>query len=143
MQGLKNKSLFPKTIFLLVLVVVSFSSAIIYLQRSLVSALDIFKSHFLLKKFSFLRSLANVSVWIFELIVAENPFSLNPQLSQAKCLSILSFQCNFAVVQYGFEIRTEFDLRENWDPRATLQKVLDIVQVCNVTKTASAMQHVL
>ncbi|GAB0198010.1 integrin alpha-E [Grus japonensis] len=53
------------------------------------------------------------------------------------------FECNFAVVQYGFEIRTEFDLRENWDPRATLQKVLDIVQVCNVTKTASAMQHVL
>ncbi|KAM6242108.1 integrin alpha-E [Porphyrio hochstetteri] len=56
----------------------------------------------------------------------------------AKC-----FECNFAVVQYGFEIRTEFDLRENWDPRATLQKVLDIVQVHNVTKTASAMQHVL
>ncbi|XP_074969739.1 integrin alpha-E [Phalacrocorax aristotelis] len=53
------------------------------------------------------------------------------------------FECNFAVVQYGFEIRTEFDLRENWDPRATLQKVLDIAQVCNVTKTASAMQHVL
>ncbi|KAM9272449.1 integrin alpha-E [Morus bassanus] len=53
------------------------------------------------------------------------------------------FECNFAVVQYGFEIRTEFDLREYWDPRATLQKVLDIVQVCNVTKTASAMQHVL
>ncbi|NXU23548.1 ITAE protein, partial [Thalassarche chlororhynchos] len=53
------------------------------------------------------------------------------------------FECDFAVVQYGFEIRTEFDLRENWDPRATLQKVLDIAQVCNVTKTASAMQHVL
>ncbi|KAK2537411.1 Itgae [Columba guinea] len=53
------------------------------------------------------------------------------------------FECSFAVVQYGFEIRTEFDLRENWNPRATLQKVLDIVQVCNVTKTASAMQHVL
>ncbi|XP_062493286.1 integrin alpha-E isoform X3 [Pezoporus occidentalis] len=53
------------------------------------------------------------------------------------------FQCNFAVVQYGFEIRTEFDLRENWNPHATLQKVLDIVQVCNVTKTASAMQYVL
>ncbi|KAM9218313.1 integrin alpha-E-like [Leptosomus discolor] len=53
------------------------------------------------------------------------------------------FECDFAVVQYGFEIRTEFDLRENWDPPATLQKVLDIVQVCNVTKTASAMQHVL
>ncbi|KFQ96540.1 Integrin alpha-E, partial [Nipponia nippon] len=53
------------------------------------------------------------------------------------------FECDFAVVQYGYEIRTEFDLRENWDPRATLQKVLDIVQVCNVTKTASAMQHVL
>ncbi|XP_010187330.1 PREDICTED: integrin alpha-E, partial [Mesitornis unicolor] len=53
------------------------------------------------------------------------------------------FECSFAVVQYGLEIRTEFDLRESWDPRATLQKVLDIVQVCNVTKTASAMQHVL
>ncbi|NXI41006.1 ITAE protein, partial [Galbula dea] len=53
------------------------------------------------------------------------------------------FECNFAVVQYGFEIRTEFDLRENWDPQATLQKVVDIVQVCNVTRTASAMQHVL
>nr|XP_009671316.1 PREDICTED: integrin alpha-E [Struthio camelus australis] len=53
------------------------------------------------------------------------------------------FECDFAVVQYGFEIRTEFDLRENWNPNATLQKVLDIVQVCNVTKTASAMQHAL
>uniref|UniRef100_A0A8C4J6Y8 VWFA domain-containing protein n=1 Tax=Dromaius novaehollandiae TaxID=8790 RepID=A0A8C4J6Y8_DRONO len=53
------------------------------------------------------------------------------------------FECDFAVVQYGFEIRTEFDLRENWNPNATLQKVLDIEQVCNVTKTASAMQHAL
>ncbi|XP_028941763.1 integrin alpha-E [Antrostomus carolinensis] len=53
------------------------------------------------------------------------------------------FECDFAVVQYGLEIRTEFDLRESWDPPTTLQKVLDIVQVCNVTKTASAMQHVL
>uniref|UniRef100_A0A8B9I7S2 Integrin subunit alpha E n=1 Tax=Anser brachyrhynchus TaxID=132585 RepID=A0A8B9I7S2_9AVES len=53
------------------------------------------------------------------------------------------FECDFAVVQYGFEIKTEFDLRENWNPNATLQKVLDIVQVCNVTKTASAMQHAL
>ncbi|NXN99223.1 ITAE protein, partial [Rhinopomastus cyanomelas] len=52
-------------------------------------------------------------------------------------------ECSFAVVQYGFEIRTEFDLRDSWDPRATLQKVLDIAQVCNVTRTASAMQHVL
>ncbi|EOA98694.1 Integrin alpha-E, partial [Anas platyrhynchos] len=53
------------------------------------------------------------------------------------------FECDFAVVQYGFEIKTEFDLRESWNPNATLQKVLDIVQVCNVTKTASAMQHAL
>ncbi|NXI64673.1 ITAE protein, partial [Anseranas semipalmata] len=53
------------------------------------------------------------------------------------------FECDFAVVQYGFEIKTEFDLRENRNPQATLQKVLDIVQVCNVTKTASAMQHAL
>ncbi|XP_019366750.1 PREDICTED: integrin alpha-E [Gavialis gangeticus] len=53
------------------------------------------------------------------------------------------FECNFALVQYGIEIRTEFDLRDSWNTNATLQKVQNITQLCNVTRTASAIQHVL
>ncbi|XP_074870217.1 integrin alpha-E [Carettochelys insculpta] len=53
------------------------------------------------------------------------------------------FECDFALVQYGFEIRTEFDLRDSWNANAALQKVQNITQLCNVTKTASAIQHVL
>ncbi|XP_067422130.1 integrin alpha-E [Emydura macquarii macquarii] len=52
------------------------------------------------------------------------------------------FECDFALVQYGFDIRTEFDLRDR-NASATLQKVQNITQLCNVTKTASAIQHVL
>ncbi|XP_019400862.1 PREDICTED: integrin alpha-E [Crocodylus porosus] len=53
------------------------------------------------------------------------------------------FECNFALVQYGTDIRTEFDLRDSWNTNATLQKVQNITQLGNVTKTASAIQHVL
>ncbi|KAL6092486.1 hypothetical protein STEG23_019215, partial [Scotinomys teguina] len=53
------------------------------------------------------------------------------------------FECSFALVQYGTVIQTEFDLRDSRDVMATLARVQSIVQVKNVTKTASAMQHVL
>ncbi|XP_006899853.1 PREDICTED: integrin alpha-E [Elephantulus edwardii] len=53
------------------------------------------------------------------------------------------FECNFALVQYGAEIRTEFDLLDSQDVMASLARVQNITQVGNVTKTASAMQHVL
>uniref|UniRef100_H0VTJ8 Integrin subunit alpha E n=1 Tax=Cavia porcellus TaxID=10141 RepID=H0VTJ8_CAVPO len=53
------------------------------------------------------------------------------------------FECNFALVQYGAVIQTEFDLRDSQDVNASLARVQNIIQVGNVTKTASAMQHVL
>nr|XP_025035071.1 integrin alpha-E [Pelodiscus sinensis] len=53
------------------------------------------------------------------------------------------FECDFALVQYGEEIRTEFDLKDSWNANATFQKVQNITQLGNVTKTASAIQHVL
>nr|XP_021526954.1 LOW QUALITY PROTEIN: integrin alpha-E [Aotus nancymaae] len=53
------------------------------------------------------------------------------------------FECNFALVQYGTVIQTEFDLRDSQDVMASLSRVQNITQVGNVTKTASAMQHVL
>ncbi|KAM7139540.1 integrin alpha-E isoform 3-T3 [Macrochelys suwanniensis] len=53
------------------------------------------------------------------------------------------FECDFALVQYGTDIRTEFNLRDSWNANATLQKVQTITQLYNVTKTASAIQHVL
>ncbi|KAK1331509.1 hypothetical protein QTO34_009466 [Cnephaeus nilssonii] len=53
------------------------------------------------------------------------------------------FECSFALVQYGGVIQTEFDLRYSQDVMASLSKVQNITQVKNVTKTASAMQHVL
>lgn len=54
-----------------------------------------------------------------------------------------ALQCSFALVQYGGVIQTEFDLQESRDINASLAKVQSIVQVKSVTKTASAMQHVL
>ncbi|XP_045149272.1 integrin alpha-E [Echinops telfairi] len=53
------------------------------------------------------------------------------------------FECSFALVQYGTVIQTEFDLRDSQDELASLARVQNIIQVGNVTKTASAMQHVL
>ncbi|XP_051013864.1 integrin alpha-E [Acomys russatus] len=53
------------------------------------------------------------------------------------------FECSFALVQYGAVIQTEFDLEDSRDISASLAKVQNIVQVKNVTKTASAMKHVL
>uniref|UniRef100_A0A8C2VR83 Integrin subunit alpha E n=1 Tax=Chinchilla lanigera TaxID=34839 RepID=A0A8C2VR83_CHILA len=53
------------------------------------------------------------------------------------------FECSFALVQYGTVIQTEFDLRDSQDVNASLARIQNIVQVGNVTKTASAMQHVL
>jgi integrin alpha E len=58
-------------------------------------------------------------------------------------LSPLSPQCSFALVQYGEVIQTEFDLRDSRDVMASLARVQNITQVKSVTKTASAMQHVL
>ncbi|XP_069471310.1 integrin alpha-E [Ambystoma mexicanum] len=55
-----------------------------------------------------------------------------------KCL-----ECEFAVVQYGTAIRTEFNLLESRDSQAALRKVQEIQQVYNLTKTASAIKHVL
>ncbi|KAJ7308798.1 hypothetical protein JRQ81_008064 [Phrynocephalus forsythii] len=52
-------------------------------------------------------------------------------------------ECIFALVQYGMVIRTEFDLRVGRDPHAALGKVQAMRQVYNVTRTASAIQHVL
>ncbi|XP_056329443.1 integrin alpha-E [Danio aesculapii] len=53
------------------------------------------------------------------------------------------FDCNFAVVQYGISIRTELSLLNNEDRAGSLQKVKQIKQIYNLTKTASAINHVL
>ncbi|XP_045055093.2 integrin alpha-E isoform X2 [Desmodus rotundus] len=53
------------------------------------------------------------------------------------------FECSFALVQYGRVIQTEFDLQYSQDVMASLSRVQHITQVGNVTRTASAMQHVL
>uniref|UniRef100_A0A452FW23 Integrin subunit alpha E n=1 Tax=Capra hircus TaxID=9925 RepID=A0A452FW23_CAPHI len=53
------------------------------------------------------------------------------------------FECRFAVVQYGEVIQTELDLLDSQDIRASLDRVKNISQVGKITKTASAMQHVL
>ncbi len=55
----------------------------------------------------------------------------------------LSLQCNFAIVQYGSKIRTELSLLDNEDGAESLQKVKEIKQIYNLTKTASAIHHVL
>uniref|UniRef100_A0A8D1MBE5 VWFA domain-containing protein n=1 Tax=Sus scrofa TaxID=9823 RepID=A0A8D1MBE5_PIG len=53
------------------------------------------------------------------------------------------FECSFALVQYGSVIQTELDLQDSQDVAASLDRVQNITQVGSVTKTASAMQHVL
>ncbi|KAI5620742.1 integrin alpha-E-like isoform X1, partial [Silurus asotus] len=54
------------------------------------------------------------------------------------CLS-----CRFAVVQYGKEIRTELSLNESNDNLRALDKVKSIKQLTSITRTASALYHVL
>ncbi|KAK3560669.1 hypothetical protein QTP86_014521 [Hemibagrus guttatus] len=53
------------------------------------------------------------------------------------------FSCNFAIVQFGRDIRTELSLQENNDAQGALDKVKNITQVYAITKTASALYHVL
>ncbi|MBN3273089.1 ITAE protein, partial [Polyodon spathula] len=53
------------------------------------------------------------------------------------------FSCGFAIVQYGEEIQTELTLNENNDTKSVLKKIQDIKQLGKITKTASAIQHVL
>ncbi|XP_027027166.1 collagen alpha-5(VI) chain-like isoform X2 [Tachysurus fulvidraco] len=53
------------------------------------------------------------------------------------------FNCKFAVVQFGRDIRTELSLKENNDHLSALDKVKNIKQVTKITKTASALYHVL
>ncbi|XP_076832480.1 integrin alpha-E [Brachyhypopomus gauderio] len=53
------------------------------------------------------------------------------------------FSCNFAIVQYGSKIRTELSLLENDNGTEALNKVKSIKQTYNLTKTASALYHVL
>ncbi|KAB5550205.1 hypothetical protein PHYPO_G00051150 [Pangasianodon hypophthalmus] len=53
------------------------------------------------------------------------------------------FSCNFAIVQYGRDIRTELSLNENNDSLGALDKVKNIKQIHAITKTASALYHVL
>ncbi|XP_063811903.1 integrin alpha-E isoform X2 [Pseudophryne corroboree] len=53
-------------------------------------------------------------------------------------------ECDFAVVQYGHVIQTEFDLQDSSRGiNYILDKVQKIQQIGNVTKTASALLHVL
>ncbi|XP_058655030.1 integrin alpha-E isoform X2 [Onychostoma macrolepis] len=53
------------------------------------------------------------------------------------------FDCNFAIVQYGSKIRTELSLLDNENGAHSLQKVKEIQQIYNLTKTASAIHHVV
>ncbi|XP_043115723.1 integrin alpha-E [Puntigrus tetrazona] len=53
------------------------------------------------------------------------------------------FDCNFAIVQYGSKIRTELSLLDNENGTRSLQKVKAIQQLYNLTKTSSAIHHVL
>ncbi|XP_052473018.1 integrin alpha-E isoform X16 [Carassius gibelio] len=53
------------------------------------------------------------------------------------------FDCNFAIVQFGQEVRTELSLLDNEESAKALQKVKDIQQLGKITKTASAIHHVL
>ncbi|GAA6106326.1 collagen alpha-5(VI) chain-like isoform X1 [Tachysurus ichikawai] len=53
------------------------------------------------------------------------------------------FNCKFAVVQFGRDIRTELSLKENNDHLSALDKVKNIKQITYITKTASALYHVL
>ncbi|XP_066551924.1 integrin alpha-E [Amia ocellicauda] len=51
--------------------------------------------------------------------------------------------CEFAIVQYGMDIRTELSLNESGNAQQALSKVQSIEQIYNYTKTASAINHVL
>uniref|UniRef100_A0A8C1S2W6 Integrin, alpha E, tandem duplicate 1 n=1 Tax=Cyprinus carpio TaxID=7962 RepID=A0A8C1S2W6_CYPCA len=53
------------------------------------------------------------------------------------------FDCDFAIVQYGQEIKTELSLLENKDSASALLKVKKIQQLGKLTMTASAIHHVL
>uniref|UniRef100_A0AAR2JPJ5 VWFA domain-containing protein n=1 Tax=Pygocentrus nattereri TaxID=42514 RepID=A0AAR2JPJ5_PYGNA len=53
------------------------------------------------------------------------------------------FTCNFAIVQFGSDIRTELSLQENDNVAKALDKVNSITQIGKRTKTASALYHVL
>uniref|UniRef100_A0A8C1HXI0 Integrin, alpha E, tandem duplicate 1 n=1 Tax=Cyprinus carpio carpio TaxID=630221 RepID=A0A8C1HXI0_CYPCA len=53
------------------------------------------------------------------------------------------FNCDFAIVQYGLEIRTELSLLDSKDHARALLKVKEIQQIFNIKKTASAIHHVL
>ncbi|XP_052473020.1 integrin alpha-E isoform X18 [Carassius gibelio] len=53
------------------------------------------------------------------------------------------FNCDFAIVQFGAEIRTELSLLDSKDHVRALLKVKDIQQLGKITKTASAIHHVL
>ncbi|KAM4046112.1 LOW QUALITY PROTEIN: integrin alpha-E [Anomaloglossus baeobatrachus] len=54
------------------------------------------------------------------------------------------FECEFAVVQYGDVIQTEFDLLDSREDSLSIhEKIQNITQVGEVTKTASALLHVL
>ncbi|XP_058270447.1 collagen alpha-6(VI) chain-like isoform X1 [Hemibagrus wyckioides] len=55
----------------------------------------------------------------------------------------ICFSCKFAVVQFGRYIRTELSLNENSDHVRALDKVKNITQINAITKTASALYHVL
>lgn len=57
--------------------------------------------------------------------------------------SVLPLQCKFAVVQFGRDIRTELYLNENDDCLRALDKVKNIKQISAITKTTSALYHVL
>ncbi|XP_026779871.3 integrin alpha-E-like [Pangasianodon hypophthalmus] len=54
-----------------------------------------------------------------------------------------SFNCKFAVVQYGRDIRTELSLKENNDRLRALDKVKNIKQIQGFTNTASSLYYVL
>ncbi|XP_051963258.1 integrin alpha-E isoform X2 [Xyrauchen texanus] len=53
------------------------------------------------------------------------------------------FNCEFAIVQFGSRIRTELSLLDNAEGTKTLETVKNIQQIYNLTKTASAINHVL
>ncbi|XP_041052741.1 integrin alpha-E-like isoform X2 [Carcharodon carcharias] len=53
-------------------------------------------------------------------------------------------ECEFALVQYGEEIKTIFDLKDSQQMSSGIFSIVrNMSQLCKVTKTASAMQHVL
>ncbi|XP_042611386.1 integrin alpha-E-like [Cyprinus carpio] len=53
------------------------------------------------------------------------------------------FNCDFAIVQYGLEIRTELSLLDSKNHARALLKVKEIQQLGMLTMTASAIHHVL